>query len=552
MVDGIVVILGKSAVVVAVIAVFAMDAGSSLPDFVLDAFHQEQDASTWVLFLVACFVMLTLKPRQPPPPPATPPPGKYKTMGPMIDRMNGQEPPPYIMLKDGGGGGGVMYGPGGIIDVPVRSEPVYLKAQPPATAAPEGAPAMPSAPTSSGELSGSFLHDTLSTGSAAAILKHLTTAETARTCFVVPPKGSSAEKNADDAKWRATCVASSNEHAFLGIVPERCPHAEGWKAHFWARMHRESEGFKSARLAHARTELAAKHPEITAAAAERLRLVATLPRTSPAVQAYYLPRNEMCYLAEETREELEAEEPRPRYSAQGAMVPPEPGTACGTQGLHTLLLQGKVAGIDALQTCVINGSLLAVEYLLASGVDPNAVYRSDSSTLDLTMQRPELERRWGCSDAELAKTATAPYDRAAIGELLTRHGAVSMSAVRDGKLRALDERLSTYVAAVEAATAERETLRAELDADQLTKMDEALFLAAATGDAKAVFDLLVLGASPLHTANYAEGTWYYSTGHTALFCACRNGFAEPCRLLLAAGAEVNATNTDGYYGGGWR
>ena len=101
-----------------------------------------------------------------------------------------------------------------------------------------------------------------------------------------------------------------------------------------------------------RAELAAKHPEITAAAVERLHIMATLPRNSPTVQAFYLPRNEMRYLAEETREELEAEEPQPRYSAQGAMVLPEPGTACGIQGLHTLLLQGKVAGIDALQARV--------------------------------------------------------------------------------------------------------------------------------------------------------------------------------------------------------
>jgi hypothetical protein len=112
--------------------------------------------------------------------------------------------------------------------------------------------------------------------------------------------------------------------------------------------------------------------------------------------------------------------------------------------------------------------------------------------------------------------------------------------------------IDTHVAAVEAAASQRDTLRAELSKEKLTELDEALFIKSATGDAKATFDLLLLGASPLHTANYAEGTWYYSTGHTALFCACRNGFVEPCRLLLAAGAEVNATNTDGYYGGGWR
>ena len=137
------------------------------------------------------------------------------------------------------------------------------------------------------------------------------------------------------------------------------------------------------------------------------------------------------------------------------------------------------------------------------------------------------------------------------GGVMIGPGGIMDTPFRSNPVR-LGGSMDAHVATIEAATSQRSSLRAKHSKEKIAEMDEALFIESATGNAKAVFDLLLLGASPLHKANYAEGTWFYSTGHTALFCACRNGFIEPCRLLLAAGAEVNTTNTDGYYGGGWR
>jgi hypothetical protein len=113
------------------------------------------------------------------------------------------------------------------------------------------------------------------------------------------------------------------------------------------------------------------------------------------------------------------------------------------------------------------------------------------------------------------------------------------------------QHFDTSLAAVTGAVAARLALRAAHTPPQLREMDEALFIHAATGDAPRTRDLLLAGACPAHTANYAEGKWYWSAGHTALMCAARSGFLQPLLLLIAGGADINAENTDGYYGSGW-
>ncbi|MFF8592783.1 ankyrin repeat domain-containing protein [Streptomyces sp. NPDC015220] len=176
------------------------------------------------------------------------------------------------------------------------------------------------------------------------------------------------------------------------------------------------------------------------------------------------------------------------------------------------------AGATALHKACQGGSLEVVKALVEAGAFVDAV----APTTGHTALMDALWYKYPDIAGYLLDQGTALQVHTHYGFSLEQHFAYELNVNTFGKDRLLEA---------------EEHLKARRAADERAVAEQELMAATAKGDTERVRELLAGGSAVDERSPNLSG---FNDSHTPLLVACRDGHDEIVRLLLAAGADVNA------------
>lgn len=177
------------------------------------------------------------------------------------------------------------------------------------------------------------------------------------------------------------------------------------------------------------------------------------------------------------------------------------------------------AGATALHKAVQGGDLETVRLIVEAGAFIDAVTPTTGHT-------PLLDALW--------------YKRPDIvGYLLDRNAGLNLSTHYGFSMRDhFEYELNVNQLGADQLIAAEELVRRRMEADEQQVRDQRLMAAVTAGDIERVRRLIDQGAEVDARYPVLNG---FNDGHTPLLVAARDGHTEIVRLLVAAGADVNAT-----------